>query len=96
MKRMILSAVVAFTLGAVSSPRAANENETLSLLCARWKSVGGDKLADKLQADRVADFEFIKDKARSNPDVVLSRAGAVTAARDLEILDVMKRTFCGK
>jgi hypothetical protein len=36
--KTLLTGVVCFLVGAASSPKAANENETLALLCSRFKS----------------------------------------------------------
>lgn len=43
--RALLVGVAAFSLGSMSSARAVNENETLSLLCSRFSDgTGGAKL----------------------------------------------------
>lgn len=41
MKRATLIGAVAFLLGAASSPRAANDNETRAMLCARFGAAHG-------------------------------------------------------
>lgn len=41
-KRAVLVGVVAFLLGSMSSPKAANQDETLKLLCKRFKDLGGE------------------------------------------------------
>lgn len=38
MKRAVLLGVVMFTLGALSTPKAAAPNETMTLLCQRFKA----------------------------------------------------------
>jgi len=45
MKKAALTGIVAFTLGAMSAPRAANRNETLDLLCARLERSGTLRLS---------------------------------------------------
>lgn len=42
MKRATIIGVIGFLLGAATSPKAANQDETLKLLCQRWKALDGD------------------------------------------------------
>jgi hypothetical protein len=41
MRKSVLTGVVAFLLGAAGSPKAANDNETRAMLCARFAAAGG-------------------------------------------------------
>lgn len=41
MRKSVLTGVVAFLLGAAGSPKAANDNETMAMLCARFTAAHG-------------------------------------------------------
>jgi hypothetical protein len=43
-KEAVVVGVVAFMIGSLSSPRAANEGETLKVLCKRFEATAGKKL----------------------------------------------------
>lgn len=52
MKRTVIVGVIAFLLGAATSPRAANQDETLTLLCRRWKASGGEAMNNTVMPQR--------------------------------------------
>lgn len=57
MKAAVVGAVM-FVLGAASSPKAANENETLTVLCERFRASGAQAFMDETRADPQA---FVKN-----------------------------------
>ena len=72
--KLVAGIVVGLVLGMAASPRAANENETLSLLCKRFgDGAGGAKLT--------AAMKRIEGKGASEADVAI--AGALSSVRDM-------------
>lgn len=55
---------VMFLLGSVSSPKAANENETLSLMCKRLKATGHLKQAEDLMWKARQNKDLLEEKAQ--------------------------------
>lgn len=51
MRRTVIIGVITFLLGAATSPRAANQDETLKLLCQRWKERGKPFYTAQIQRD---------------------------------------------
>jgi hypothetical protein len=77
MKRAVLVGVVAFLLGSMTSPKAANENETLSLLCKRYEVVASpvERLHESFLAkDRGATSTRAAHAQRDEAVVVALRA----------------------
>ena len=84
MMRMWLFGAVMFLLGSTSSPRAANENESLTLLCARFKEAAATPRAVKQG--------WLDAKGR--PGVPTS--GIIEARAVLESLRVFEAAVCAK
>jgi hypothetical protein len=59
MRRAVIVGAIAFLLGAATAPRAANENETLALLCKRWKVSGGESMNNTVMPQRDAAVFFV-------------------------------------
>jgi hypothetical protein len=59
MKRATVIGVIGFLLGAATSPKAANQNEALTLLCKRWKDSGGDYMSNTVMPQRDAAVYFV-------------------------------------
>lgn len=59
MKRAVVTGVVAFLLGAATAPKAANQNETMVLLCKRWQEWGGATYRDSTWKERDAAISFM-------------------------------------
>lgn len=76
MKRAILVGAIAFTLGAVSSPKAANDGETLRVLCQRFDATAGKTLANLQKT-----HEAVKDAE--------ARGGSLGAIVALEAMRTM-------
>jgi len=60
MKRSIVIGVACFLLGSMSSPKAAGDrNETLDILCARYRATNGDKLLETARKLSAAESDKI-------------------------------------
>lgn len=79
--RTILTGVVAFTLGAISSPRAANEDETLALLCARFQATAAQTMAHNEAAMKAAARTA---RGRNTYDAYATMAAVSTSLRAVE------------
>lgn len=80
MKRAILIGMLCFTAGAVTSPRAANKNEALDVLCARFKT--------HVQKQH----DFATERLAENPKWGLDKAQAMAEERSLSALKIV---VCG-
>ncbi len=69
-----------FLMGSISSPKAANENEALTLLCERFNIGGGYGLLSEISGE----------SARTG-----TRESYAAAARSLRVMRVLERVACG-
>lgn len=92
MKKAILLGAVAFVLGAASTPRAANENEALTILCARYKaSVRGRQIA---ATNLVGRLDKALEAPWRNDEKIEERISRAEARATAEALDAIGRVVC--
>lgn len=80
MKRAVLVGIVAFSLGAMTAPRAANKNEALEVLCQRFKKWNGPGLVSGAwDADKLLDRQLSAGNNTSDAAYLVSTNAKVTA-----------------
>jgi hypothetical protein len=83
--KTLLTGVVCFLVGAASSPKAANENETLALLCHRFTSEVDTK---ELRITAVVTHAVVASGQLKSP-AVTEQLAAVSAS-----MLALERVFC--
>lgn len=58
-KRAVVVGVLAFLLGSMNSPKAADQDETLRLLCKRFREFGGESYHDSAWRQRDHAISFL-------------------------------------
>lgn len=96
MKRVVLTGAIAFLLGAATSPRAANQDETMTVLCARFDAGAGKALAHATKRLSVVSERLGTEKPWKDADRVGDLVESARASAVIDSLSAVRSMVCAK